>query len=98
MHGMVQSQSFNGDGKMLHYPVEWKDRMHIGFHVFGNQVPGLHKRVLHYFEFLTNIDEEKKIYTRWVGPSPTENSCAISKICLQCKIFLNFSSNISGEQ
>lgn len=97
MHGMVQSQSFNGDGKMLHYPVEWKDRMHIGFHVFGNQVPGLHKRVLHYFEFLTNIDEEKKIYTRWVGPSPTENSCAISKICLQCKIFLNFSSNISGE-
>ena len=95
---MVQSQSFNGDGKMLHYPVEWKDRMHIGFHVFGNQVPGLHKRVLHYFEFLTNIDEEKKIYTRWVGPSPTENSCAISKICLQCKIFLNFSSNISGEQ
>ena len=98
MHGMVQSQSFNGDGKMLHYPIEWKDRMHIGFHVFGNQVPGLHKRVLHYFEFLTNIDEEKKIYTRWVGPSPTENSCAISKICLQCKIFLNFSSNISGEQ
>ena len=98
MHGMVQSQSFNGDGKMLHYPIEWKDRMHIGFHVFGNQVPGLHKRVLHYFEFLTNIDEEKKIYTRWVVPSPTENSCAISKICLQCKIFLNFSSNISGEQ
>lgn len=46
MHGMVQSQSFNGDGKMLHYPVEWKDSMHTGFHVFGNQVPGLHKRVL----------------------------------------------------
>ena len=62
MYGMVQSQSFNGDGKMLHYPVEWKDSMHIGFHVFGNQVPGLHKRVLHYFEFLTNIDEEKKIH------------------------------------
>lgn len=40
----------------------------------------------------------KKKYTRWVGPSPTKNSCDIYKICLQCKIFLNFSSNISGEQ
>ena len=81
---------------MLHYTVEWKDSMHIGFHVFGSQVPGLPRSVLHYFEFLTNIDEEKK-YTRWVSPSPSENSCAVYKICLQCKLFLNFSSNISGE-
>lgn len=56
---MVQSHSFNGDGKVLHYTAEWRDSMHIGFHVFSNQVPGLPKRVLHYFESLTNIDEEK---------------------------------------
>lgn len=51
-------------------------------------------RVLHYFESLTNIDEEK--YARWVDPSPNENSYATYKIGLQCKIFLNLSSNISG--
>lgn len=56
---MVQSQSFNGDGKVLHYTVEWKDSTHTGFHIFGNQVPGLLKRVLHYFESLTNIDEKR---------------------------------------
>lgn len=33
MHDMVQSQSFNGDSKVLHYMVEWKDSMHIGFYV-----------------------------------------------------------------
>lgn len=50
--------------------------------------------ILNFWQILMR---EKK-YTRWVGPSPTENSCDIYKICLQCKIFLNFSSNISGEQ
>jgi hypothetical protein len=56
---MVPRQSFNGDSKMLHYTVEWKDSMHIGFHVIGNQVPLLPKRGLCYSESLTNIDEAK---------------------------------------
>lgn len=59
MHGMVQSQSFNGDGKVLHYTLEWKDSMHIGFQIFRNQVPGMPKRILYYFKSLKNIDEEK---------------------------------------
>lgn len=61
MHGRVQSQSFNGDGEVPHHTVEWKDSTHIGFHFSGNQVPGLPQRVLHYFESLTNIDDEKNI-------------------------------------
>lgn len=59
---MVQSRSFNREGKVLHYTVEWKDSMHIVFHIFGNHVSGLPKRVFHYFESLTNIDEKRNIY------------------------------------
>lgn len=33
MHDMVQSKSFNGDSKVLHYMLEWKYSMHIGFYV-----------------------------------------------------------------
>ena len=56
MHGMVQSQPFNGDGRVLNYTVEWKDSTYRVFHAFGNQMPDLPKRVLHYFESLTHID------------------------------------------
>ena len=53
---MVQSQPFNGDGRVLNYTVEWKDSTYRVFHAFGNQMPDLPKRVLHYFESLTHID------------------------------------------
>lgn len=77
---MVQSQSFNGDGKALHYTVEWNDSMHIGFQIFGNQVPGLPKRILYYFKSLTNIDEEK-IY-QMSRPSQSKNFVlAIIYVC-----------------
>lgn len=62
---MVKSQSFNGDGEVPYYTVEWKDSRHIGFHIFGNQVPILPKRGLHYFESLTNIDETQNIPDVW---------------------------------
>lgn len=44
MHSMVQSRSLNGDGKVLHFTVDWEDSMLMGFHVFGNQVTPLSKR------------------------------------------------------
>lgn len=80
MHGRVQSQSFNGDGKVRHYTVEWKDSTHTCFHFFSNQAPGLPKRVLHYFESLTNIDDEKIYHTdRSLSKG---NFSAIQEICL----------------
>lgn len=92
MHGRVQSQSFNGDGKVLHYTVEWKDSMHIGFPFFGNQVPGLPKRVLHYFESLTNIDDEKiyqmgRSFPREIFLLPKRYACNVQIFLIFLKSF-----------
>lgn len=52
---MAQSKSFNGDSKVLHYMVEWKDSMHTGFYV---QLPWFAQEGL-LSEFETNTGEEK---------------------------------------
>lgn len=57
MHDMVQSKSFNGDSKVLHYMVEWKDSMHTGFYV---QLPWFAQKSL-LFEFESNTGEEKTV-------------------------------------
>lgn len=56
MHDMVQGKYFNGDSKVLHYMVEWKDSMHTGFYV---QLPRFAQESL-LFEFEPNTGEEKK--------------------------------------
>lgn len=55
MHDIVQSKSFNGDSKVLHYMVEWKDSMHTGFYV---QLPWFAQESL-LFEFEPSTGEEQ---------------------------------------